>query len=79
MTMVLLMKTKNGSLKTKMNDKYEVVPGLWIGSKNGDLQRERQILMSKFVNGDDSVKTRIKEITDELIQMRTARTFKRKS
>jgi hypothetical protein len=62
-----------------MNDKYEVVPGLWIGSKNGDLQRERQILMSKFVNGDDSVKTRIKEITDELIQMRTARTFKRKS
>ena len=77
--MVLLMKTKNGSLKTKMNDKYEVVPGLWIGSKNGDLQRERQILMSKFANGDDSVKTRIKEITDELIQTRTARTFKRKS
>jgi len=26
-----------------MNDKYEVVPGLWIGSKNGDLHRERQI------------------------------------
>jgi hypothetical protein len=61
-----------------MNDKYEVVPGLWIGSKNGDLHRERQILMSKFANGDDSVKNRIKEITDELIQMRTARTFKRK-
>ena len=61
-----------------MNDKYEVVPGLWIGSKNGDLQRERQILMSKLANGDDSTKTRIKEITDELIQMRMSRTFKRK-
>ena len=61
-----------------MADKYEVAPGLWIGSKNGDLQRERQILMSKLANGDDSAKTRIKEITDELIQMRTARTFKRK-
>ena len=61
-----------------MADKYEVAPGLWIGSKNGDLQRERQILMSKLANGDDNAKTRIKEITDELIQMRTARTFKRK-
>lgn len=76
--MVLLMKIKNGFSKTKMNDKYEVVPGLWIGSKNGDLQRERQILMSKLANGDDSVKTRIKEITDELIQMRISKTFKRK-
>jgi hypothetical protein len=34
--------------------------------------------MSKLANGDDNAKTRIKEITDELIQMRTARTFKRK-
>lgn len=60
-----------------MSDKYEVAPGLWIGSKNGDLQRERQILISKLTNGDDSAKTRIKEITDELIRMRMSRTFKR--
>jgi hypothetical protein len=65
-------------MESEMSDKYEVAPGLWIGSKNGDLQRERQILISKLTNGDDSAKTRIKEITDELIQMRTAKTFKRK-
>jgi hypothetical protein len=52
-----------------MTDKYEVAPGLWIGSKRGDLYRERQILISKWAKGDESVKTRIKEITDELIEM----------
>ena len=59
-------------------DPYEVAPGLWIGSKRGDLYRERQILMSKIGTEDDqSAKLRIREITTELIQMSTARTFKR--
>lgn len=54
-------------------DKYEVVPGLWIGSEIGDLYRERQILMSKLASGDDSSKKRIKEITDRLIEIKTSR------
>jgi hypothetical protein len=54
---------------------YEVVPGLWIGSEIGDLHRERQILMSKWANGDNSAKTRIKEITDQLIEIKSARKF----
>jgi hypothetical protein len=33
------------------------------------IYRERQKLLSRLVNGDDSVKRRIKEITDELIEM----------
>lgn len=60
-----------------MTDKYEVVPGLWIGSKKGDLQRERQILISKWVEGDTETKNRIFEITNELIEMNTSRSFKR--
>jgi len=59
-------------------DPYEVVPGLWIGSKRGDLYRERQILMSKLVNGDIATKSRIKEITDELTEMSMPRTMKGK-
>lgn len=54
-------------------DKYEVAPGLWIGSEVGDLYRERQILMSKLVSGDDTVKARIKEITDRLIEIKMSR------
>jgi hypothetical protein len=61
-----------------MNDPYEVAPGLWIGSKRGDLYRERQVLISKLANGDDTVKVRIKEITDELIEMAMPKLFKRK-
>ncbi len=61
-----------------MNDPYEVASGLWIGSKRGDLYRERQVLISKLANGDESVKVRIKEITDELIEMAMPKPFKRK-
>jgi hypothetical protein len=61
-----------------MNDPYEVAPGLWIGSKRGDLYRERQVLLSKLGNGDESVKVRIKEITDELIEITMPKPFKRK-
>jgi hypothetical protein len=56
-----------------MSDPYEVAPGLWIGSRRGDLYRERQKLVSKLANGDNTVKDRIKEITDELIEMAMAR------
>lgn len=49
---------------------YEAVPGLWIGSKQGDLVRERQLLISKWLDGDEESKNRIREITNELIEMR---------
>lgn len=60
----------HGELRNVTRNKYEVVPGLWIGSEVGDLYRERQILMSKLASGDDTVKKRIKEITDELIEIK---------
>ena len=55
--------------RLKMTDEkqYEVANGLWIGSKFGDLRRERENLMKKLVHdNDDSVKPRIREITLEL-------------
>lgn len=57
-------------------DPYEVVPGLWIGSKEGDLQRERQKLISKWIEGDQESKDRIFEITNELIEMRMGGVWK---
>lgn len=56
-----------------MNDPYQVAPGLWIGSKEGDLQRERQKLISSWLEGDDNSKNRIFEITNELIKLRTGK------
>jgi hypothetical protein len=48
---------------------YEVVKGLWIGSKFGDLRRERAVLMKRFFhNNDASVKSRIRELTQEIYE-----------
>lgn len=60
-----------------MNDQYQVAPGLWIGTKEGDLQRERQKLISNLLNGDNETKKRIFDITNELIEMRMAAPFKK--
>lgn len=56
-----------------MNDQYQVAPGLWVGSKEGDLQRERQKLISSWLEGDEASKNRIFEITNELIKLRTGK------
>lgn len=43
---------------------YQVVNGLWIGSKYGDLRRERASLMKKLIHEhDETVKPRIRELT----------------
>jgi hypothetical protein len=48
---------------------YEVVKGLWIGSKFGDLRRERAALMKKLIqNNDVSVKPKIRELTQEIYE-----------
>ena len=61
-----------------LSDPYEVLPGLWIGSKEGDLVRERKKLISKWIEGDKESKDRIFEITNELIEMRMGKFGKRK-
>jgi hypothetical protein len=35
--------------------KYEMLPGLWIGSEIGDIDREIKSLMKRLVDGDKSV------------------------
>ncbi len=59
-----------------MSDQYQVVPGLWIGSKQDDLSRERKKLMSSMLDGDAKAKQRIFDITNELIEMRMSKPFK---
>lgn len=49
-------------------NKYEVVPGLWIGSEYGDLGRELKMLMSKHPYTEET-KTRIREIMNRRIEI----------
>jgi hypothetical protein len=46
---------------------YEVTNGLWIGSKYGDLRRERAKLMKQLIHDEDtSVKDKIRNLTAQI-------------
>ena len=48
---------------------YDAVNGNLIGSKFGDLRRERAALMKRLVqNNDVSVKPKIRELTQEIYE-----------
>jgi hypothetical protein len=40
--------------------KYEILPGLWVGSEIGDINREIKRLVKRLVEGDERV---LREIT----------------
>lgn len=40
-------------------DKYEVAPGLWVGSEIGDIDREIKIQTAKMLNGDKTASAKI--------------------
>jgi hypothetical protein len=45
--------------------KYEVAPGLWIGSEIGDINREIKSLMKRLVDGDECVLPEITRLSHE--------------
>ena len=48
---------------------YDAVNGHLVGSEFGDLRRERADLMKRFFhNNDASVKSRIRELTQEIYE-----------
>ena len=49
----------------KPRDKYEVAPGLWIGSEIGDIDREVKQLMPKWAfEGDKEAFDRIRKLQE---------------
>ena len=58
--------------------KYEVTPGLWIGSEKGDIDREVKQLLAKRINGDwtteDSV--RFGTLTNRRMELMMPKRFK---
>jgi hypothetical protein len=54
-----------------MTDKYQVVPGLWVGSEMGDLNREMRQLLSRSIKEGRTEETdsRMREIRERRIQL----------
>lgn len=60
--------------------KYEVAPGLFIGSEMEDLNKESRALMKRLVDGEQSVMPRIMEISrrrEELMMSKRSREMRR--
>jgi len=55
--------------KWKPRNKYEVLPGLFVGSEIGDIDREHKHLMCKMLNGDETVKPHMKELRRQKLEL----------
>jgi hypothetical protein len=51
------------------SSKYEVAPGLFIGSEIGDIDREIKVLIRKMLNGDENAIKEITRLTDRRIEL----------
>jgi hypothetical protein len=45
--------------------KYEILPGLWVGSEIGDINREIKKLVKRLVEGDERVLPEITRLSRE--------------
>lgn len=54
----------------KPRNKYEVAPGLFIGSEIGDIDREIKQLMGKWIkDGDEEAFRKIRPLQDRRMQL----------
>lgn len=60
-------------------NKYEVAPGLFIGSEIGDIDREVKVLMRKWLDGDQEAFVKMQKLYDcrrELLLPKIFRDYK---
>lgn len=65
----------HGELKRKQmtewtpRNKYEVAPGLFIGSEIGDIDREVKVLMKKWLDGDQGAYIKMQQLYDRRMEL----------
>lgn len=57
--------------------KYEVAPGLWIGSEIGDINREIKSLMKRLLDGDESALPEITRLSRKKEKLMTPKRLRR--
>jgi hypothetical protein len=50
-------------------NKYEVAPGLFIGSEIGDIDREVKVLMKEWLNGNQQSFEKMKKLHDRRLEL----------
>tara|TARA_R110000851_G_scaffold311714_1_gene471995 strand:- start:28 stop:222 length:195 start_codon:yes stop_codon:yes gene_type:complete len=64
-----------------MKNKYEVAPGLYVGSEMGDLNRELKTVMKEFLEGNEDALEKINSISrkrTELLKPRLLRKIQKR-
>ena len=51
------------------SSKYEVAPGLFIGSEIGDIDREVKVLMKKWLDGDQEAYIKMQQLYDRRMEL----------
>jgi hypothetical protein len=57
--------------------KYEILPGLWVGSEIGDINREIKGLAKRLVEGDESVLPEITLLSREKEKLMMSKRLRR--
>lgn len=60
-------------------NKYEVAPGLFIGSEIGDIDREVKVLMKKWLDGDLEAFDKMQQLYDRRIELMLPKRLRRKT
>ena len=50
-------------------NKYEVAPGLFIGSEIGDIDREVKVLMKEWLNGNQKSFEKMQKLYDRRLEL----------
>lgn len=57
--------------------KYEILPGLWVSSEIGDINREIKNLMKRLVDGDESALPEITRLSRKKEKLMTSKRLRR--
>lgn len=60
----------------KPRSKYEVAPGLFIGSEIGDIDREVKVLMKKWLDGDQESYEKIRQLSVRRVELMKQKIFR---
>jgi hypothetical protein len=60
-----------------MKNKYEIAPGLYVGSEMGDLNRELKTEMKKLFEGDEDARERINSISRKRRELLTPKLLRK--
>ena len=55
----------------------ELIPGIYIGSEIGDLNKRQKEAIKKLLDGDESAMTDLRKISDRRIELLKPKKFKR--